>query len=173
MFVIQLLAIIMKTIYSIAIYLLIGTTFSYACSCYDVSVRKALRQSEVAFVGKVIKVTKNDFVKPTKDHNGKVYNFEYSLYDFEFEITEIFKGKVETKTVRITTTGTGDDCGGYYLENETYLIYAYTTVTNPYFGERTKMEPYLTTDICIGSELVSELEPIRLKKLKRYKKRNK
>ena len=163
----------MKKLYSIAIYLLIGTTYSFACSCYDISVRKALKGSEIAFIGKVINVTKRDFAEPTTGYNDKIYNFKFSLYDFEFEITEIFKGKMKNKTVTITTTGTEDDCGGYYLEKETYLIYAYTTDTNPYLGEQTKIEPYLTTDICIGSKLITELEPKRLKKLKRYKKRNK
>ena len=77
------------------------------------------------------------------------------------------------KTIQIRTTGTEDDCGGYYLENQSYLIYAYTTDINPYFGQKTKVKPYLTTDICIGSKLITEIEPKRLKKLKRYKKRNK
>ena len=53
-------------------------------------------------------MTKRDFVEPTTGYNGKTYNFEYSLYDFEFEITEIFKGKMKNKTVTITTTGTVD-----------------------------------------------------------------
>jgi hypothetical protein len=86
---------------------------------------------------------------------------------------EVFKGVIKTKTIQITTSGNEGECGGYYLENESYIIYAYTTDLNPYFGEKTKVKPYLTTDICIGSELITELEPKRLKKLKRYKKRNK
>lgn len=163
----------MKKTYTLAFFLLIGTSVSFACSCYEVSVRKALKQSETAFIGKVIKITKNDFKESTIDQNGKKYDFEYSLYDFEFEVSEVFKGKMETETIQIRTTGTEDDCGGYYLENQSYLIYAYNTDINPYFGQKTKVKPYLTTDICIGSKLTAELEPKRLKKLKQYKKRNK
>jgi len=162
----------MRILFSLMIYILLGTTLSYACSCYEVSVGKALRKSELAFIGTVKKVIKHDFVDSTIVYNGKINHFKYSLYDFEFEIKEFFKGKTKTKTVTLTTSGTEDDCGGYYVENETYLIYAYTVNTNPYFGEQTKIKPYLTTDICIGSELIVNLKPKRLKKLKRFKKRN-
>lgn len=161
----------MNKTYTLVILLSLVTYVSFACSCYDVSVRKALKQSETAFIGKVVKVTKNDFIEKYPKKDGTVYKFEYSLYDFEFEITEVFKGTIENKTIRITTSGDEGDCGGYYLENESYLIYAYTTDNNPYFDKKSKVKPYLTTDICIGSELITELEPKRLKKLKRYKKR--
>jgi len=163
----------MKTIYTLAVYLLIGTTFSLACSCLDVSVRKAIKKSEIAFVGKVVNITRNDFVESVIDHSNKVSDFKYSLYDFEFEVTEIFKGELETKTIQIKTTGSDDDCGGYYLKNKSYLIYAYTSNTNPYFGKQTKVSSYLTTDICIGSELIDKIDTKRLKKMKLYKKRNK
>lgn len=161
----------MRKIYILAFLLLLKTSVTFACSCYEVSVKKALKQSETAFIGKVVKVTKNDFIEPFTNKDGTVYNFGYSLYDFEFEISEVFKGTIQTKTIQITTLGDGGDCGGYYLENESYLIYAYTIDYIPYFGHNTKVKPYLTTDICIGSKLITELETRRLKKLKRYKKR--
>jgi len=163
----------MKNIFSLIIFFFIGTTITFACSCKEVSVKKALRNSEYAFVGKVKSIVKHDFVDSTSVSNGKVNYFKYTLYDFKFQIIETYKGKSKTGFITLTTTGTEDDCGGYYAENETYLIYAYTIDTNPYFEKWLKIKPYLTTDICIGSEVFSKVNSRRLRKLRQIGKRNK
>ncbi len=163
----------MKNVIATIIFLLIGTSIALPCSCNDISVKKALKKSEYAFIGKVNSITKRDIIDSTTTYKGKTNYFDYSLYDFEFEIIEIYKGENKTKLITLTTTGTEDDCGGYYKENETYLIYAYTTNANLYFDERTKVTPYLTTDICTGSKVLSKVNSKQLRKLLRFSKRNK
>jgi len=145
--------------------------YSFACSCNTLSVRKALKKSDIIFTGKVISVEKRDLVNSFTKDNGSEAKFEYHLYDYTFEVTQIFKGKKETITITITTTGDEGDCSGFYEMDREYLMYVFRQDYIPYLNPNEKVTPFWTTNICLGTDLLKGVEEKDLAILEKYARR--
>jgi len=143
----------------------------FACSCKGISVRKALKKSEVVFTGKVVHIEKRDLIDISKHNDGTESKFEYHLYDYTFEVIQIFKGKKETITITITTTGDEGDCSGFYEMDREYLMYVFRQDYIPYLNPNEKVTPFWTTNICLGTGLLKGVEEKDLAILEKYARR--
>jgi hypothetical protein len=118
-----------------------------ACSCRRVGIFKGQKQSEIVFKGTVVNIVE----LPTTEVYGSEPNekIDYLMFEFEFEIHSIYKGKKEFKnidTIKIRTTGGGADCGNWFEKGTSHLVYSYSTDMLPRDG--TKTDEYLTTSLC-------------------------
>ncbi len=87
-----------------------------ACSCGDFRGEVTIKDynnSEMIIVGKAIKVT--------IDRNESVYKQRR----IEFQIEDVFKGKIDSHTVMIYTAWSDATCGLIVKEGEEWLIWAY------------------------------------------------
>lgn len=119
-----------------------------ACSCINnlgqVTI-KEYNNSEFIFSGKAIKVTLNK--NESIDRQRKI----------EFKIDEIFKGKIDLKTVTIYTSLSVASCGLYVSENEEWIIWAYLQNNS------------ISTNLCTRSKLKKYLSEVDYNSLKYFK----
>ena len=151
--------------YSIVIILLILSLFeSQACSCGRVSTFKGLKGADLVFTGKVIKMNKVSITDTLGTvHAGtdsaRLITKDYQVIEFTFKVKKMFKGRLKTREVIITTTGGGADCGNYFYEDKKYLVYAYTTDFTLSFSKPQKRTPFLTTSICTRTKVSKKMWP--------------
>ena len=103
------------------IIILLGIVFSLilfvdlvdACSCIsDVSVEEAFQQSDVIFIGKVIKIDKPLLTISSSDP-----------MDIQFTLSKSYKGDLE-EIIQVQTALDSSSCGFPFSENTDYLVYA-------------------------------------------------
>ncbi len=120
-----------------------------ACSCGRVGIFKAQKHSDIVFRGTVTKITEYPTTESYTTGTGETRNIDYNIYEFEFEVKSIQKGKNrfrDSEVLKIRTTGGGADCGNWFDEGTTHLVYGY--LTNELFRLGTKTDEYLTTSLC-------------------------
>jgi antitoxin component YwqK of YwqJK toxin-antitoxin module len=89
-----------------------------------------------------------------------ILNYEESIYrqrQIEFEIDEIFKGKIESKKITIYTALGDAACGLFVNENEEWVIYAYMH------------DGVFSTNLCTRSQLKKKVSSSDYKSLKQFK----
>jgi antitoxin component YwqK of YwqJK toxin-antitoxin module len=89
-----------------------------------------------------------------------ILNYNESIYrqrQIEFEIDEVFKGKIESKKITIYTALGDAACGLFVNENEEWVIYAYM-----YDG-------VFSTNLCTRSQLKKKVSSYDYKSLKKFK----
>lgn len=118
-----------------------------ACSCYidygPVTI-KNYNNSEYIISGKAIKVIINQ--KEETDKQRQI----------EFQIDEIFKGKIDSKKVTIYTALSDASCGLFINENEEWVIYAYM------------QDGVISTNLCTRSKLKKYVSEVDYKSLKYF-----
>lgn len=129
----------------------------FGCSCNRVSIFKGQRQSDLVFVGRVIKV--NEVVtneKPTWG-GGEI---QYRRFEFVFKVTSIYKGRKNPfmkDTVTVVTTGGGADCGSWFDEDRKYLVYTWKIDKKlGQLGDQVAI-PFMTTSLCTRTKRASIL----------------
>lgn len=108
-----------------------------ACSCanfWQAVTIKDYNNSELIISGKAIKVTSNK--KETEDRQRQI----------EFKIDDVYKGKIDSKTVMIYTSLSDASCGLLVNENEEWIIWAYlkNNVISTNLCTRSKQKKYLS-----------------------------
>lgn len=118
-----------------------------ACSCYTdygpVTI-KNYNNSEYIISGKAIKVI--IYQKEETDKQRQI----------EFQIDEIFKGKIDSKKVTIYTALSDASCGLFINENEEWVIYAYM------------QDGVISTNLCTRSKLKKHVSEVDYKSLKYF-----
>lgn len=113
---------------------------AYACSCVaDYSQEQAFEDAEAVFVGRVLSIQEHRNTLRQLFSN----DIAPSYRTIEFHVTERWKG-VEKNLVTVATGFGGGDCGLYFAEGETYLVYAQE---GGFYGEE------LATGICSRTEV--------------------
>ncbi len=118
-----------------------------ACSCnidYGPVTIKNYNNSEYIISGKAIKVIINQ--KEETDKQRQI----------EFQIDEIFKGKIDSKKVTIYTALSDASCGLFINENEEWVIYAYM------------QDGVISTNLCTRSKQKKYVSEVDYKSLKYF-----
>jgi hypothetical protein len=145
----------MKKTYTILILLFFIPTFGFSCSCGAMNnVRNALKNSDVVLVGKIINLER--FLPSTND-NSLLNYFSYTVL-----IQKLYKGKIKTKNLIVTSTG--DNCRYPFKIGEEYIIYA------TYFARSENTKKQLFTSICDRTARINKDEIAELTRYKRPKK---
>jgi antitoxin component YwqK of YwqJK toxin-antitoxin module len=119
-----------------------------ACSCVhlaDPVTIKDYNNSEIIILGKALKVIINQ------------QETVYRQRQIEFQIDEVFKGKIDTKIVTIYTALSDATCGLNVKENEEWIIWAYTE------------NNAISTNLCTRSQPKKYLSKSSYKSLKYFK----
>lgn len=112
-----------------------------ACSCAATRpVCEAFGSSDAVFIGKAVG---GKHIGSYKRDDGKIER--YFGGEIYFEVQEAFSGAKGRKRVTIHSGMGGGDCGMSFLQQETYLIYAY--------GKEAKS---LSTNICTRTRPIKE-----------------
>ena len=120
----------------------------FACSCVTFGGSLTIKEynnSKYIISGKATKV---------------ILNYEESIYrqrQIEFEIDEVFKGKIESKKITIYTALGDAACGLFVNENEEWVIYAYMD------------DGVFSTNLCTRSQLKKKVSSSDYKSLKKFK----
>ena len=120
----------------------------FACSCANIwgaITIKDYNSSEFIISGKAIKVLINE-----KEEIGK-------QRQIEFQIDEIYKGKIDVKTITIYTSLSDASCGLYVNENEEWVIWAYL------------QNNVISTNLCTRSRQKKFISDLDFKSLKYFK----
>jgi len=118
---------------------------AHACSCVaDTSQEEDFENAEAVFIGRVLSI---------EEHRGFAQQLLRTLPFIErrpsyrtitFHVTERWKG-IDANLVTAATGFGGGDCGYYFAEGETYLVYAHD---GDFYGEK------LATGICSRTEVL-------------------
>ncbi|MCR4325427.1 MAG: hypothetical protein NUV59_01305 [Patescibacteria group bacterium] len=114
---------------------------AFACSCVaDYSQEQAFEDAEAVFVGRVLSIQehRNTLRQLFGDDIAPSYR------TVKFHVTERWKG-IEQNLVTVATGFGGGDCGFYFADGETYLVYAHD---GSFYGEE------LATGICTHTEVL-------------------
>jgi hypothetical protein len=94
---------------------------SFSCTCVHTSgysLKKEFKDTDLVFGGSVIQID-------TVEIKASEINYSRDEIWYTFKITEIFKGKKKSKTIRIRSGNTdADDCKYVFKMNESYVVYA-------------------------------------------------
>lgn len=124
--------------------------------------KKAIKESDVVFMGKVL--SKEKVIVPQK-LPGIETTIYHRYYKFTFTIECKYKGKIKTDTVEIIT-GVGDgDCGYNFEIGKNYVVYS--NWKKKYFREGSKVSKFLYTDICTRTTELVKKEDTEIKKHKK------
>ena len=149
--------------------LLFVTASTFACTCKKLSVKKSYTNSNIIFVGRVVAVNEIEREQNFKV-DGKLRSFPYKIFEYTFELAETIKGYTNKKSLRVFTESYHSSCGFTFELNKDYLVYSY--FTNFYELASEPVNPFLHTDICTRTKLLSETKKSEFKKLYRYNRRN-
>ncbi|MBU1557704.1 hypothetical protein KKC45_01975 [Patescibacteria group bacterium] len=128
-----------KTLILIALFFIFLPNSVFACSCVaDIPQEESFNQAKAVFIGRVISINKK----------GEFLRLKNSHRNINFNVTEYWKGEVSKITTVATGFG-GGDCGYYFAEGETYLVYA--NDGNSWYGED------LATSICSRTERLRDV----------------
>lgn len=155
--------------------LLFSANKTYFCSCLKSSIKNGFKNSDLIFTGKVVKIIEGKVYDsiPSSTEKGKYYVREINRIEFVFKVIELIKGKEKTDYITIVTSGGGADCGNYFDLNSEHLIYSYETdLQVNTFDQNTKVEPYLSTDLCTRTKELKRTKKSEINRLKRLNKRN-
>jgi hypothetical protein len=151
---------------------------AFACTCWgDSTVKKAVKNSDFVFTGKVISAERvsllpKDYIVSSllsEEENKSIVKFKEILYarmKYVFEISAIYKGKVTVNTL-VVYSGFGDgDCGYEFRIGHDYIVYA---KWNKSLKEADLLTPlkFLETNICTRTRLFDDNEVAEIRKYSR------
>ena len=154
-----------KTFFLSTILLFISVSQIYACSCAESSIKKAFRNSDIIFTGKVVDINEKIMTDSIPLDNGEFYSREYKHVEFKFKIISLIKGEKLTEFITVTTSGNEAACGNYFDLHSEHLVYSYLDNFNS--------ESYLTTSICTRTKELNRTDKKEILKLKRLSRRKK
>jgi len=134
------------------LFLILISTYSFACSCNISSIKESFDNSDAIFIGKVISVdsTKYDF------NSNTVFAFTFEIKT-EFKKTRFNKDKNRKYYTTIYTPlyYMFGGCGSYFKLNETYLVYGYKNIIGT------------STNYCTRTNNLKSIDKIELDSLKK------
>lgn len=117
------------------LFLLIGkcaTIESRACSCIEQSVIEAVKSADVVFVGKVVSRIETDNYRSVG--LSEIRDTSYSAFPAlpetaiaKIVVEKMYRGKVDSETIVITSSVSSESCGYYFQVDKTYTVYARQT----------------------------------------------
>jgi hypothetical protein len=142
--------------------ILLFCNYSYCCTCIgETTFKEEYKRSKVVITGKILDkkvITIKDSLMPLI----KIQKAEYTI-----QITKLFKGKVKDSVLKIITGIGGGDCGFEFITGSEYIIYC--TYENKYYEQGKEVPPFLYTDICRRTRLITDKEELKLLN-KKYRK---
>ena len=119
----------------------------FACTCIQLenySLKSEFKDRDLIFLGTVTEI---DTITVKKS------NFSIDEIWYTFKLKELYKGKVQEKTIKIKSGAVGaDDCKFTFLLNNDYVVYANYLKTK----ERKKKKKALNTNICTNTGEATE-----------------
>ena len=150
-------------------FILFGSLYTAnACSCIKkhTSLIKQTKynynNSVIVFSGKVI--DKKVFPKSEK------YNSSMDPVVVTFEVDQFYKGNYYKKTIALITTADGASCGYHFEIGNSYMVYSNEYET---YIPATKNTHKYRTGLCSGNKLRKNIKQKELKRLKRFRKKQK
>jgi hypothetical protein len=147
--------------------LLLNFNFLHADSGGEMELKKAIKKSTVIFSGKLIK--KELVVTEIKAPKiGTAQKYIRTVYTFE--VSKIFKGEMNYKTIQITTKYKEFD----FVKGEKYIVYSYYSkylLTSNFYLNGEKVTPFLATNKKSRTKQLTKIERNELRKLKKLARR--
>lgn len=155
-----------QTSFILGLLLLFAYGNAWACSCIgEMSVKKALKKSDIVFIGKVISKEK---ITITQKLSGTESNINQYYYKVTLSIEQLYKGKIKTNTTEIITGVGGGDCGYGFEVDKKYVVYA--NKRDRFFNEGDKINTFLYTDICQRTTVKVAEEKTEIEKCRKPRK---
>jgi len=143
--------------------LLLNFNFLHAEAGGEIELKKAIKKSAIIFSGKLIK--KELLITEIKAPKiGTAQKYIRTVYTFE--VSEIFKGEMDSKTIQITTKYKEFD----FVKGEKYIVYSYYSkylLTSNFYLNGEKVTPFLATDKKVRTKNIAKIERKEMKKLKK------
>jgi len=133
------------------------SNISIACSCISYGREKSLDVAETVFSGKII--SKKIF-SPRELQNP---SFTTTMIRYTVAIFEVYKGKIQTKTLEIYSEADGASCGYLFQVGKKYTIY--TFAKNGIESDESKLKKMLYTNACTRTKLFDQTESKEIKSI--------
>lgn len=142
------------------IILSLSFNLSFSCTCIqtsEYSLQKEFKKTDLVFKGTVIKID-------TVEIKASEINYSRDEIWYTFKITEIFKGKKKSKTIRIRSGNVDwDDCKFEFKINESYVVYANHSLKEDFKKDKSVLE----TTICTNTGEATEEKILEVRELKK------
>lgn len=136
-----------------------GSKASLCCSCIrseDYSIRAEFKSTDVVFLGYRIKI---DTAAVERD-----WVIDVEIW-YTFQVTQLYKGKTQQKTLRIRSGSIGaDDCKFVFSVGESYVVYANQALKE----ESKKDKSILRTSVCTNTGRATDQKVFEAKEQSKY-----
>ncbi|MDC7996356.1 hypothetical protein [Altibacter sp. HG106] len=147
----------MRKILLILLITAISSITSYACSCIEKkeSIRKKIKssyvESDLIFIGKVLEKTILE---------NELYSSSADPVIYKFELTQVYKGNIDKKTIEVVTSRDSASCGFPFQIGKNYIVYS---IKSDFYTDRTGSNTDFITGLCRRNQ---ELDHLRKKELR-------
>lgn len=152
--------------------LLVGVDMrAIACSCIGTSTTaSALKYTDVVLVGVIrsrMSAAASTILKPNAHIKNGIDTSFHDHVKYIVDVMEVYKGNRREKTVEVFTGLGNGDCGVNFVIGGRYVIYAHRR--RLFFGNgsnslKTRINSFLSTDICTRTTEANEVELAELRK---------
>ena len=159
--------------YSVFLVLLFITIKSYACSCNEIKIKKSYKLADIVFIGEVISFEKVKLIHEYL-YKGKKDIFESYKHNYVFKLKRLYKGKMKTMYVKLSTDPDEAACGYRFEKGKEYLVYSFKTnleVNSDLVGVEKKVKPFFTTHLCTRTDELKFVKKKEFRKLARYERK--
>ena len=138
----------MKKTLLLILIVFLSVSESYTCTCgrniesLFKQIKRDFQQSDLIFTGKVVEVI-------TINKNEWKSSADPIIY--KFEVSEIIKGKIQSKIIEVASEMSGASCGYQFKLGRNYLVYS---LKSKRFSKMTKNEFDFATGLCSGNKIL-------------------
>lgn len=131
--------------------LLILPSYSWACTCEEVSASQHFVNAQSVFTGKVVSRKVILFNDTTRINNTKYYLILDSVYKVTFRVRHQYKGLEYTDTLSVITPAGIGECGYKFIVGKSYLVYSTVSHASTHDYQGNPAKPLMITSLCAGN----------------------
>lgn len=153
---------------------------TFACSCYEITVKEAINGAQIVMKGKVIsKVLTHDLSDLSIIKTSDTTNINYLMAQralmavVKIKVNKRYKGKTISDTITVITPNNGASCGFNFVIGNEYIVYATnydSTFRSSKFERKSKDINTYWTDLCSRTMLSDQSEEDQIKKILKKQK---